>query len=121
MSMYKAISVMNSTHFAMLNMMVKCVALEVAAFGIRVNAVAPGIVYNPSDKARFKNLVMLDPYNKKHLEYRVDPGEVAKTMLFLASKESSHTTGEILEMDDGLKFDVQVYDKSYYDRKDRKY
>ena len=41
-----------STSMAMLNMLVKSTALEVAYFGVRVNAVAPGVT---NTKARTKN------------------------------------------------------------------
>lgn len=40
-----------STSMAMLNMLVKCAALETLFFGIRVNAVAPGVT---NTKARCK-------------------------------------------------------------------
>jgi NAD(P)-dependent dehydrogenase (short-subunit alcohol dehydrogenase family) len=36
-------SVIFSTSMSMLNMLVKCTALETSFFGIRVNAVAPGV------------------------------------------------------------------------------
>lgn len=36
-------SVIYSTSMSMLNMLVKCTALETAFFGVRCNAVAPGI------------------------------------------------------------------------------
>jgi len=40
-----------STSMSMLNMLVKCAALETAYNGVRVNAVAPGVTYT---KARTK-------------------------------------------------------------------
>ena len=38
-------SVIFSTSMSMLNMLVKCTALETSFYGIRVNAVAPGVTY----------------------------------------------------------------------------
>jgi NAD(P)-dependent dehydrogenase (short-subunit alcohol dehydrogenase family) len=80
----------------------KSVALEVAASGIRVNAVAPGPTetgmldrFTGSDeaKANLRSGVPLKRLGK--------PEELARVILFLASNEASFVTGHILTVDGG--------------------
>jgi len=80
----------------------KSAALEAAPTGVRVNAVAPGPIETP----------MLDRFvgseeNKKHLLQHIpiqragDAGEVAQTILFLASEKASYVTGQSYAVDGG--------------------
>lgn len=103
-------SIIYSTGCAMLNMLVKCSALETAYFGIRVNAVAPGITHT---QARMKkdSLQFSESENNKFLsEHQRDvplnntinqAKDVANSILFLASDDASFMTGEILTIDGG--------------------
>jgi NAD(P)-dependent dehydrogenase (short-subunit alcohol dehydrogenase family) len=80
----------------------KSAALEVAAAGVRVNAVAPG----PTETAmlnrftgtaeRKAGLVAGVP-----LQRVGEPDEIAPAIVFLASAKSSFTTGQILAVDGG--------------------
>src|SRR5258706_4308195 len=80
----------------------KSAALEAAASGVRVNAVAPG----PTDTAmltrftgnaeRKAGLVASVP-----LQRMGDPDEIANASIFLASSRSSFSTGEVLSVDGG--------------------
>ncbi len=83
-------------------MLTKTMALELAHFGIRVNAVCPGYIQTPMsmeiDPPEFtENFVkQYIPLNR--------PGkveEVAPLFLFLASDESSFMTGQVLIADGG--------------------
>jgi NAD(P)-dependent dehydrogenase (short-subunit alcohol dehydrogenase family) len=80
----------------------KSVALEVAASGVRVNAVAPG----PTDtgmldrftggeegKSYMKGLVPMKRLGK--------PDDVARAIVYLSSNEASFITGQILGVDGG--------------------
>jgi NAD(P)-dependent dehydrogenase (short-subunit alcohol dehydrogenase family) len=80
----------------------KSAALEVAASGVRVNAVAPG----PTETG------MLDRFTgtaerKAALASKVplgrigDPGDIARAILFLASDAASFVTGQIVTVDGG--------------------
>lgn len=83
--------------------MTKCVALENAARGIRVNAVCPGLVMTDLVRDGFAQaqdkLAMLTagiPMRRTG-----DPAEVAEAVLWLASDESSFINGVALPVDGG--------------------
>ncbi len=79
----------------------RTLALEGAARAVRVNAVAPGFTDTPMvraipDKLRTK-LVERVPLGRM-----AAPLEIARAMLFLASKEASYITGQVLFVDGGV-------------------
>mmetsp|Transcript_38495 Transcript_38495/g.28332 ORF Transcript_38495/g.28332 Transcript_38495/m.28332 type:complete len:311 (+) Transcript_38495:300-1232(+) len=94
---------------AMLNSLVQCTALEVAYYGIRVNAVAPSVVDSASRQKpdamnrEFNNNQFLQEANNTTplLQEIPDPGDVANSICWLASNEASFVTGEILVIDGG--------------------
>jgi len=51
---------------SMLNMLVKCAALETSFTGIRVNAVAPGVT-NTSARTKKESLALTENQNKSYL------------------------------------------------------
>ena len=80
----------------------KSAALEAAAFGVRVNAVAPGpvetamldrLTVSAERKAAFLAVVPLKRAGT--------PEEMADAILFVASPRSSFMTGEILRVNGG--------------------
>ena len=82
--------------------MTKSAALEVAASGVRVNAVAPG----PTDTGMLDRFTGT-PENKAALASGVPlgrvgkPAEVAAAVLFLASDAAAFMTGQIVTVDGG--------------------
>jgi len=74
-------------------------AFEAARFGIRVNAISPGMVETDMTS-------ILPEETRKSLSIPMGrlgrPGEVASTVLFLLSDESSYITGHVLHVDGGL-------------------
>mgnify|MGYP006281680075 CR=1 FL=1 len=84
-------------------MMAKALAIEWAALGIRVNAVAPGYVHTPFVEA----LVEQGRLDLPKLEKRtpmgrlISPEEVADAACFLASDAARAITGQIIAIDGG--------------------
>lgn len=81
--------------------MTKCVALENAARGIRVNAVCPGLVMTDLVEKGFaaapEKLAMLT--DKIPMQRTGRPEEIASAVLWLASEESSFVTGAMVPVD----------------------
>jgi NAD(P)-dependent dehydrogenase (short-subunit alcohol dehydrogenase family) len=84
----------------------KTVAVDHAAQGIRINALMPGVIDTPMPARSLKR--QPDPeaarafWKVRHPMGRIgQPEEVAKAALFLASSDSSFTTGSLLFVDGG--------------------
>lgn len=74
----------------------RCVAMEVAKSGVRVNAVAPSLANHPF-LAKVTPAGLLEALAEREAMGRsAEPWEVANVMLFLASDLSSYLTGEVL-------------------------
>ena len=76
----------------------KALALQWADQGIRVNAIAPGVVLSDRVKALLSED---DPILGKSLLGPSEPLDVAQMALYLASDASRRVTGAILPMDSG--------------------
>jgi NAD(P)-dependent dehydrogenase (short-subunit alcohol dehydrogenase family) len=85
------------------NMMTKVMAIEWAAAGVRVNAIAPGYVETEMIKAlSARGLVDLAVLAKRAPMARLGtPDEIAAAAVFLAGDEASFVTGEVLTVDGG--------------------
>lgn len=78
----------------------KSVSRELGSYGIRVNAVAPGLTDTKmgSYKAEEEIRKIID---RSSLHRIADPGEIAKCVMFLASDRASFVTGQVLIADGG--------------------
>jgi NAD(P)-dependent dehydrogenase (short-subunit alcohol dehydrogenase family) len=87
---------------AALIMMTQSYALELGPKGVRVNAIAPGLIqtvlseYYWKDEGRLENVIGSQPI--KHLG---QPPEIASVALLLASEAGSYLTGQTLVVDGG--------------------
>jgi hypothetical protein len=71
--------------------------------GIRVNAVAPGPVWTPLQPSHGQPIEKLTKFGKQTPMGRTgQPAELAPVFVFLASQESSYTTGEIIGVTGGM-------------------
>jgi NAD(P)-dependent dehydrogenase (short-subunit alcohol dehydrogenase family) len=83
--------------------LVRTAALDLAPHGIRVNAVAPGVVRTRISEWVIDHPVLGPEYLKKLPLGRFgEPVDVANAVAFLASAESSYITGQTLILDGGL-------------------
>ena len=86
--------------------LVKNLSYDLAPFGIRINAIAPGNIYFKN--GRWQEILQKSPaVLKDYIEKEVPlkrfgkPEEVASAIVFLASPSSSFTTGSYLVVDGG--------------------
>lgn len=76
----------------------QALALQWAEQGIRVNAIAPGVILTERVRAMLNEA---DPIYRKSLLGPSEPEDIAQMALYLASDESRRVTGAILPMDSG--------------------
>ena len=79
----------------------RAAALELGAYGIRVNSVSPGLIYYENLKKEWPDGV-IRYINSSPLSRLVDPIEVAETVLFLSSPYAHGITGVDLRVDAGM-------------------
>jgi NAD(P)-dependent dehydrogenase (short-subunit alcohol dehydrogenase family) len=78
----------------------RAVAKEVGRFGIRVNAIAPGLIETPMT-ASLPEHVRAQAKAEVLLGRLGSPQDIASAVLFLASPLAAHVTGHILVVDGG--------------------
>jgi len=82
--------------------LVRTAAAEFGAFGVRVNAVGPGVVETPLTAPIKAHADWYEAYaNKSALKRWATPEEMVGPTLFLASDAASYVTGTILYADGG--------------------
>jgi meso-butanediol dehydrogenase/(S,S)-butanediol dehydrogenase/diacetyl reductase len=99
----RGLSAYNAAKAGLVNL-TRTAALELAASGIRVNAVCPGLIDTPALQRAFSR----QPAREATARAVVPAGrfgradEVARAILFLASDDASYVTGTTLVVDGGL-------------------
>ncbi|MDU7968229.1 MAG: SDR family oxidoreductase, partial [Paeniclostridium sordellii] len=91
------------------NNITKQIAIQYAKYGIRCNAVLPGLI--ATDAAMNS---MPDEFRKSFLSHvplnRIgNPEDIANSVLFFASEDSSYITGSILEVSGGYNLGTPQY------------
>ncbi len=86
---------------AAVNAFTRAVALELAAKGVTVNAVAPGMIETDMSK-NVRNLAADMILSKIPLGRYGKPEDVAGVVAFLASEDAAYITGTVIAVDGGL-------------------
>ena len=80
----------------------KALAKELGAFGVNVNAVAPGLIETRMLKESDARDKIIDMAMAEIVLKRVgSPEDVANLVVFLASEKGRHITGEVIKVDGG--------------------
>lgn len=90
------------TSKAALAHLTKQMAVELASWGIRVNAVAPGPVETEMAKKVHSVFIRQDYHDAIPLNRYSQPEEQADAVFYLCSPESSYITGQMLAVDGGF-------------------
>ncbi len=90
----------------------RCLALELAAYGVRVNAVSPGPVYTEFNKTvmaqRCQTLNLTETQMVERIRGSIPLGrwgeaaDIAEAVAFLCSPQAGWITGEVLRVSGGL-------------------
>jgi len=80
----------------------KCCALEFGEFGIRVNAICPGLTDTELTRAYYTDQKSWDDAAQLNPRRRVGrPDDVAKVTVFLASDDADYINGEAIGVHGG--------------------
>ena len=79
----------------------KTLALELATFGIRVNAVAPGRISTPRVRAAYSDREWEESNKRIPTGHPGAPEDVAEAVAFLAGEGAKHMTGQTIHVNVG--------------------
>jgi len=94
----------------------QCMAKDLAALGVRVNTVCPGMVKTPLNQSVWKSWHDAQPADKQltydewaaekienivPLKKWQEPADIANTVVFLSSEKAAHITGQTINVDGG--------------------
>jgi len=85
-----------------INTFTKAMAKELAPSGIRVNAIAPGIVDTDMMRNDFSESELLDLKKEVDTNRFAKPEEIAGLVRYLISDEASYITGDIIHINGGF-------------------
>jgi 3-oxoacyl-[acyl-carrier protein] reductase len=79
----------------------RTLALEVAPYNIRVNAIAPGLIYNDFLRRIYPDTFFAQAAKNIPLGRMGQPSDIANAILYLVSDEGSYMTGQTLSVNGG--------------------
>jgi NAD(P)-dependent dehydrogenase (short-subunit alcohol dehydrogenase family) len=85
-------------------MLTRTLALALAEHGIRVNAIAPGLIQTPLSRAWLASRPGLEEHYRKSIPLKRigTTSDCAGAVVYLASEAASYITGQVLVIDGGL-------------------
>ncbi len=88
-----------------INQAVKVLALEFAAYSIRVNAVAPGFTDTPGERKLASEEAIALLSSRLPLKRACQPKDIGNLVAFLCSDFASMITGQVITIDAGMSLD----------------
>ena len=79
----------------------KCLALELAPFGVRVNVIAPGRAGTKRVRSRYSDAEWVAENEKIPLKRAAEPADIAEVVAFLANESNRHMTGQTVHINGG--------------------
>jgi 3-oxoacyl-[acyl-carrier protein] reductase/2-hydroxycyclohexanecarboxyl-CoA dehydrogenase len=79
----------------------RSLALELASFNVRVNAVAPGRIATPRVRANYTDAEWEAAAKRIPLGHAGQPEDVAEAVVYLASDAAKHMTGQTIHVNGG--------------------
>ncbi|MCI9435804.1 MAG: SDR family oxidoreductase [Lachnospiraceae bacterium] len=79
----------------------RSMAIELGKDGIRVNAVAPGVIHSPMTQ-QLDDALICDRVMKMDIPRLGNVDEVSNLYMFLVSDLASHITGQVMRIDGGM-------------------
>ena len=76
----------------------RCSAMDVAEFGVRINAVSPSIAMHAHLAKVTSDELLAQLSSNEAFGRAAEPWEIANVMVFLASDYSSYMTGEVVSV-----------------------
>ena len=96
-------SLLYSMTKAALIMMTQSYALELGPRGVRVNAIAPGLIQTSLSEYYWKDEKRsAEVFGRQPIQRVGQPAEIAEVVLLMASERSSYVTGQTVVVDGGL-------------------
>jgi len=79
----------------------RTLALEVAPYNIRVNAIAPGLIYNDFLRRIYPDSLFDNAAKQTPLGRMGQPSDIANAICYLVSDEASYVTGQTISINGG--------------------
>lgn len=92
---------------AALNQLTRCVAVELFAHRINVNAIEPGWIDTPAERAAFSDEVVDSSGESLPWGRLGTPSDIGRAAAFLVSAAADYITGVVLPVDGGFRFKDQ--------------
>ena len=87
---------------AAVDQLVRVAANELGEFGVRVNAVQPGMTHTPATEGAFRNPAMMAAFlAQQPIARHGEADDIAQAVRYFAGPESSWVTGQLLTVDGG--------------------
>ncbi|EHB14605.1 Peroxisomal trans-2-enoyl-CoA reductase [Heterocephalus glaber] len=87
----------------------RSLALEWASSGVRINCVAPGLIYSQTAMDNYPEDIFTSSFQKIPAKRMGVPEEVSSVVCFLLSPAASFVTGQLVNVDGGQSGYIQTY------------